>query len=1089
MCVDCADGTTPPAFGVLIAPPRGALADAPIIGGFSCYHCSRSARQISAGCIFTVKSLTAKDWTDREVMAMEIGGNKNINAMFEANLQAFSFQKPSKETLPQERDAYVKAKYELRLLLPTDPKIVTQQYRSIMDEWIKRRLQDLEKKEEAYEQKFTELDDSKKHHESPEIPNLDLDLFSESKAKFYSHLEEKNSDKKERKEKDKKKKKKTKKRKSKKSSHAKEENQPNPQESSNSSSKKRPSRKSKGKGKPSSADREKRKRIIRLSKQNDKSPTTDKEDQSSTSMSFADLEETSLAKTNPEKREADAEEELVDTTDTVTSLKPPNLTSPNDQVIATNHQTTENHCDDNETVDVSDCSCISETSTSLSLKDEDDYYGSSHSSLGYTSGESPMSRPFHDSCSVESFESDHGVEYLQLSALLYKNDGSTKQTMYEDEYEDLKDSSSGLSHDPEDQNPTSTRNKNLNVFFAANNPETSKSLTTSSLPDLASNARKGSCIESLSPRSRRKNLGAYLSAQHAGTGTTSATSSLPEGLLARQSSNGWLEQRSKRNSYSSKSERRQSRNSSNPSLRRSRSDPKIPSRRSLEKLRASDPSHALPTSFENPGRSTKANATWSTRSKPLGGEKRSGSASSISSQETIEQLLSVLSAQTEAQGDRSLETDVGKTPERLNRSDAIQEIHERIDALLSVPSEAAKSRPSVLKRMSRSSENLRDIQKQGVRRSSSSEFLPLPQRMGGVATMDHQSLSERGGRYANAYFSEQRKPSNTRGFRRQGSSERLSQSLHGSRTIPLHENNAEWGQGTRRSSPSEFMDNRLLLNARAARRQLSSECLSQSLHGYPTTPMDDNKMSQGGTDNRRYSSVSEPLDQDLILNHRALCRESSSERLAQSLHGSRTTLLNEDASQTERGTRSTGLGMPDQRRTSRPRVLRRNLSSERLSQSLHGSRTTQKGIHLVRRSSASELLDRKARPRKVQSMHGSRSVGTGKNSGLSVSEHGPRRSLLTMANQKDDLSRSEHGGHVSSSRGPPVRRKSGLDELSQSMHEYRTNVILPGLGMNDEEKSDLGTDLLRKKPSFISTGLKNILLASLSKKNRKLSAN
>jgi hypothetical protein len=155
VCVDCEEQG--PMFGSLIIPPP----EAPqaIIGGLCCVDCAQAQRKLGDS-VCRIKSLTMDDWTDKEVSAMEIGGNSNVNSIFEAKLASFSFSKPSNQSTTEEREAFIKAKYELKLLALQSAELVIE-YRRIMDSGAGQ----AEDNEQLFEKHFSEMNDGVSHLE------------------------------------------------------------------------------------------------------------------------------------------------------------------------------------------------------------------------------------------------------------------------------------------------------------------------------------------------------------------------------------------------------------------------------------------------------------------------------------------------------------------------------------------------------------------------------------------------------------------------------------------------------------------------------------------------------------------------------------------------------------------------------------------------------------------------------------------------------------------------------------------------------------------------------------------------------------
>eukprot|EP00980_Cylindrotheca_fusiformis_P027915 scaffold22568_cov125-Cylindrotheca_fusiformis.AAC.12 len=109
VCLDCKDKR--PTWASLIVPPPGSSFDEPI-GCFCCYHCSGAHRRMGTHICF-VRSTNLDEWKEKELRAMRIGGNKLVNAIFEANLNDRSV-KPDKHTELEERSEFIYKKYQHR---------------------------------------------------------------------------------------------------------------------------------------------------------------------------------------------------------------------------------------------------------------------------------------------------------------------------------------------------------------------------------------------------------------------------------------------------------------------------------------------------------------------------------------------------------------------------------------------------------------------------------------------------------------------------------------------------------------------------------------------------------------------------------------------------------------------------------------------------------------------------------------------------------------------------------------------------------------------------------------------------------------
>ena len=91
-CCDCSDMR--PTWAAIVNPPAGAPPGSPTIGLFCCLHCSAAYRNLllSTGGnqkkspICQVKSVRLDRWDEKEIQAMERGGNLRVNSIFEGAL-------------------------------------------------------------------------------------------------------------------------------------------------------------------------------------------------------------------------------------------------------------------------------------------------------------------------------------------------------------------------------------------------------------------------------------------------------------------------------------------------------------------------------------------------------------------------------------------------------------------------------------------------------------------------------------------------------------------------------------------------------------------------------------------------------------------------------------------------------------------------------------------------------------------------------------------------------------------------------------------------------------------------------------------
>ncbi|KAL6888848.1 hypothetical protein ACP4OV_009874 [Aristida adscensionis] len=109
----CADCSAPD--------PKWASAN---IGVFICVKCSGIHRSMGTH-ISKVLSVTLDKWTDDEVNNMvEVGGNSHANAIYEAFLPQ-GYQKPRPDSAQEEREKFIRSKYELQEFLEPSLKIVS----------------------------------------------------------------------------------------------------------------------------------------------------------------------------------------------------------------------------------------------------------------------------------------------------------------------------------------------------------------------------------------------------------------------------------------------------------------------------------------------------------------------------------------------------------------------------------------------------------------------------------------------------------------------------------------------------------------------------------------------------------------------------------------------------------------------------------------------------------------------------------------------------------------------------------------------------------------------------------------------------
>mmetsp|Transcript_58605 Transcript_58605/g.174467 ORF Transcript_58605/g.174467 Transcript_58605/m.174467 type:complete len:534 (-) Transcript_58605:306-1907(-) len=112
VCSDCPERQ--PRWASLIVPPQGSPPGSLPIGAFCCLECSGSHRRLGVHISF-VRSINLDSWKEREVQAMENGGNKKVNAIFEAKLGPYTDgKKPTTGASGPERERFIRDKYERR---------------------------------------------------------------------------------------------------------------------------------------------------------------------------------------------------------------------------------------------------------------------------------------------------------------------------------------------------------------------------------------------------------------------------------------------------------------------------------------------------------------------------------------------------------------------------------------------------------------------------------------------------------------------------------------------------------------------------------------------------------------------------------------------------------------------------------------------------------------------------------------------------------------------------------------------------------------------------------------------------------------
>jgi len=122
VCSDCPERQ--PRWASLIVPPPGSIPGSIPMGAFCCLECSGSHRRLGVHISF-VRSVNLDAWKEKEVLAMENGGNKKVNAIFEARIGNYGGNKPSNHASGPERERFIRDKYERRKFFDAS---VLQQY-------------------------------------------------------------------------------------------------------------------------------------------------------------------------------------------------------------------------------------------------------------------------------------------------------------------------------------------------------------------------------------------------------------------------------------------------------------------------------------------------------------------------------------------------------------------------------------------------------------------------------------------------------------------------------------------------------------------------------------------------------------------------------------------------------------------------------------------------------------------------------------------------------------------------------------------------------------------------------------------------
>jgi len=108
ICSDCPERQ--PRWASIIKPPPNSSAKP--MGAFCCLECSGSHRRLGVHISF-VRSINLDSWNENQVIAMEQGGNKKVNAIYESGLTNPA-AKPQHGADGRARERYVRDKYERR---------------------------------------------------------------------------------------------------------------------------------------------------------------------------------------------------------------------------------------------------------------------------------------------------------------------------------------------------------------------------------------------------------------------------------------------------------------------------------------------------------------------------------------------------------------------------------------------------------------------------------------------------------------------------------------------------------------------------------------------------------------------------------------------------------------------------------------------------------------------------------------------------------------------------------------------------------------------------------------------------------------
>lgn len=115
-CSDCPERQ--PRWASLIVPPPGSPSGTTAMGCFVCLECSGAHRRLGVHISF-VRSINLDSWKEKEVLAMENGGNARVNMIFEGRLNNPGL-KPTTGASGPERERFIRDKYERRKYMDRD---------------------------------------------------------------------------------------------------------------------------------------------------------------------------------------------------------------------------------------------------------------------------------------------------------------------------------------------------------------------------------------------------------------------------------------------------------------------------------------------------------------------------------------------------------------------------------------------------------------------------------------------------------------------------------------------------------------------------------------------------------------------------------------------------------------------------------------------------------------------------------------------------------------------------------------------------------------------------------------------------------